>query len=327
MNDLKGEPLKFSAAVYSFQMDGQGGIATINNETLLTKEKPGWIHLDYANEESARWLRDSPLIPDSIRDSLAGESIRPRLSRVGDGILLTLRSVNIDQSMHPDQMVTLRVYITDSLVISTRHRKVYALDEVLDDLRSGSGALNVGDWLVQICDAITDHASEFIERLHDTVMEIEDNLLEQIVPERGKMASLRKQLIILRRYMAPQRDVFSRLATERVAWLEQDDKHRMQEIADRLGRGLDDLDSSIARTMVLADEISSLLSDNMNRRTYTLSVLAMVFLPTTFLTGLFGVNLGGIPGSDSPWAFLTFCLVVIGLVFGLIWWLKSSKWL
>lgn len=106
-----------------------------------------------------------------------------------------------------------------------------------------------------------------------------------------------------------------------------DDRRRMQDIADRLGRGLDDLDGSIARTAILSDEITTVMADAMNRRTYTMSLLAMVFLPTTFLTGLFGVNLGGIPGGGNPFGFAAFCLMLVGLVLGVAWWLKRSRWL
>ncbi|GAB7271999.1 hypothetical protein DZS_33930 [Dickeya ananatis] len=109
--------------------------------------------------------------------------------------------------------------------------------------------------------------------------------------------------------------------------MQDDDRRRMQEIAERLGRGLEDLDASIARTTVIADEITSLMTDAMNRRTYTMSLLAMVFLPTTFLTGLFGVNLGGIPGANSGIGFGVFCLMLVLLVGGVAWWLKRSKWL
>ncbi|MEJ5078118.1 zinc transporter ZntB [Erwinia sp. MYb535] len=144
---------------------------------------------------------------------------------------------------------------------------------------------------------------------------------------RGELALIRKQLIIMRRYMAPQRDVFSRIASERLPWMSDDDRRRMQDISDRLGRGLDDLDASVARTGVLADEISTVMAEAMNRRTYTMSLLAMVFLPTTFLTGLFGVNLGGIPGGEWHYGFSTFCLLLTLLVIGVAWWLRKRKWL
>jgi zinc transporter len=111
------------------------------------------------------------------------------------------------------------------------------------------------------------------------------------------LALLRKQLIVMRRYMTPQRDVYARLASERLAWMNDDHRRRMQDIADRLGRGLDEIDSCIARTAVMADEIAQVMQESLARRTYTMSLMAMVFLPSTFLTGLFGVNLGGIPGA------------------------------
>lgn len=56
-----------------------------------------------------------------------------------------------------------------------------------------------------MCDALTDHASEFIEELHDKIIDLEDNLLDQQIPPRGFLALLRKQLIVMRRYMTPAR--------------------------------------------------------------------------------------------------------------------------
>ncbi|KLU19199.1 hypothetical protein ABE79_06380 [Proteus mirabilis] len=70
-----------------------------------------------------------------------------------------------------------------------------------------------------------------------------------------------------------------------------------------------------------------MMADAMNRRTYTMSLMAMLFLPTTFLTGLFGVNLGGIPGNEFPYGFTIFCLSLFVLIVIVTWWLKRSRWL
>ncbi len=324
---VAGKALQVSDAVYSYQLDGKGGVTSISPDAVATAEQPCWLHLDYTHPDSAAWLQNTPLLPEVVRDGLAGESVRPKVTRLGDGTMITLRGINFNNDARPDQLVTIRVYMTDKLIVSTRHRKIYSIDDVLNDLQSGTGPTNSGNWLVEIVDGLTDHTSEFIEDLHDKIIDLEDDLLEQKIPARGQMALLRKQLIVLRRYMAPQRDVFSRLASERLPWMNDDDRRRMQEISERLGRGLEDLDSSIARTAVLSDEISSLMADAMNRRTYTMSLLAMVFLPTTFLTGLFGVNLGGIPGNTDSFGFATFCMMLVVLVLGVAWWLKHSKWL
>jgi zinc transporter len=324
---IKGNELQVADAVYSFQMNGEGGVNEISPQCVASDEKPCWLHLDYTRPESERWISNTPVLPDTVREALAGDSVRPKVVRVGEGTLITLRSINLNADARPDQLVTIRVYLTDKIIVSTRHRKVFSMEEMISDMQAGSGPKNTGRWLVETCDALTDHTSDFIEDLHDKIIDIEDDLMEQQVPERGQMALLRKQLIVLRRYMAPQRDVFSRLASERLPWMNDDDRRLMQEISDRLGRGLDDLDGSIARTAVLSDEISSLMADSLNRRTYTMSMLAMIFLPTTFLTGLFGVNLGGIPGNTSPLGFGVFCgfLMLLGVV--VAWWLKKSRWL
>ncbi|KFK94550.1 MULTISPECIES: zinc transporter ZntB [unclassified Serratia (in: enterobacteria)] len=327
MDVIEGRDLQGSDAVYAYQLDGKGGTTPINDESKITRDEPCWLHLDYAHAASSAWLTTTPLLPNAVREALSGESTRPRVSRLGDGTMITLRGINFNANSRPDQLVTFRVYMTDKLIISTRHRKVYSIDAVVNELQNGSGPTNCGDWLVDIADSLTDHTSEFIEDLHDKIIDLEDALLEQQIPERGELALIRKQLIVLRRYMAPQRDVFSRLASERLPWMSDDDRRRMQDIADRLGRGLDDLDGSIARTAIMSDEITTVMADAMNRRTYTMSMMAMLFLPTTFLTGLFGVNLGGIPGSGSPLAFVSFCFMLIALIVSVAWWLKRSRWL
>lgn len=327
MEAIKGTDVNVPDAVFAWLLDGRGGVKPLEDNDVIDTQHPCWLHLNYTHPESAQWLATTPLLPNNVRDALAGESTRPRVSRVGEGTLITLRCINGSTDERPDQLVAMRLYMDERLIVSTRQRKVLALDDVVSDLQEGTGPADCGGWLVDVCDALTDHASEFIEDLHDKIIDLEDNLLDQQTPERGQLALIRKQLIVLRRYMAPQRDVFARLASERLPWMTDDDRRRMQDISDRLGRGLDDLDGSIARTAILADEISNLMADAMNRRTYTMSLLAMLFLPTTFLTGLFGVNLGGIPGNTSPIAFATFCFLLVLLCVCVVVWLKRSKWL
>lgn len=305
MKPFEGKVLQDSEAVHACQLDGKGGIKPISADGMVYSVNPCWLHLDYSLPGSALWLNETPLLPDGIRNLLAGESARPWVTRLGEGTLITLRSINLNADSRPDQLVAVRVFITDTLIISTRRRKIAAINDVLTDLQEGNGPTDSGSWLVSVAEALTDQISEFI-----------DDLLEQKIPARGTLALIRKQLIVLRRYMTPQRDVFSRLSGERLAWMGDDDRRRMQEIAERLGRGLDDLDASVARTTVLADEITSHMTEALNRRTYSMSVLAMIFLPTTFLTGLFGVNLGGIPGGGSSMGFIIFCVMFLVLVGG-----------
>ena len=327
MDGIEGKALQVSDAIISCQLDGKGGMIPIAEDEVIQCEQPCWLHLNYTHRKSAEWLQSTPQIPDAVRDALAGDSMRPRVSRLGDGFMIVLRSVNHNSDARRDQLVVMRVFINDKLIVSTRRRKVSAVDEVLTDLQNGNGPIDCGSWLVDVCDALTDYTSEFIEELHDKIIELEDALLDQRMPARGELGLLRKQLIVMRRYMAPQRDVYARLASEKLAWMDDNERRRMQEIADRLGRGLDDLDAGVARTAILADEVASAMAESMNRRTYTMSVMAMIFLPATFLTGLFGVNLGGIPGGEWRYGFSIFCLLLVVLAIGVAGYLRKRHWL
>ncbi|NEG66185.1 zinc transporter ZntB [Pantoea agglomerans] len=327
MDVIEGKALQVSDAIISCQLDGKGGMIPIAEDEVIQCEQPCWLHLNYTHRKSAEWLQSTPQIPDAVRDALAGDSMRPRVSRLGDGFMIVLRSVNHNSDARRDQLVVMRVFINDKLIVSTRRRKVSAVDGVLTDLQNGNGPIDCGSWLVDICDALTDHTSEFIEDLHDKIIELEDALLDQRMPARGELGLLRKQLIVMRRYMAPQRDVYARLASEKLAWMDDSERRRMQEIADRLGRGLDDLDAGVARTAILADEVASAMAESMNRRTYTMSLMAMIFLPATFLTGLFGVNLGGIPGGEWRYGFSIFCLLLVALAVGVAGYLRKRRWL
>ena len=314
MEAIKGSDVNVPDAVFAWMLDGRGGVKPLENTDVIDEAHPCWLHLNYVHHDSAQWLATTPLLPNNVRDALAGESTRPRVSRLGEGTLITLRCINGSTDERPDQLVAMRVYMDGRLIVSTRQRKVLALDDVVSDLEEGTGPTDCGGWLVDVCDALTDHSSEFIEQLHDKIIDLEDNLLDQQIPPRGFLALLRKQLIVMRRYMAPQRDVYARLASERLPWMSDDQRRRMQDIADRLGRGLDEIDACIARTGVMADEIAQVMQENLARRTYTMSLMAMVFLPSTFLTGLFGVNLGGIPGGGWQFGFSIFCILLVVLI-------------
>ena len=315
-----------TAVVFALRLDGQGGAEKLVPGSALPAEDV-WMHLDYSSPHAYEWIKTSPLLPDGVRDSLQGDSSRPKLVKANGGMLLTLRCINATEGQRPDQMVALRFYINDRIIVSTRRRRVPAVEEIMQDLARKMGPLNTADWLVDLCEHITEQAGDFIDELQEKIAELEEHLLSERSMDRVDLADIRRQLIVSRRYLAPQRDLFGRLANEKVGWLELDDLRRLQEIADRLGRWLEDLDSSIARTSLLADEMNARLTEAMTRRTYIMSIMAMVFLPATFLTGLFGVNLGGIPGGHSETGFLMFVSTLVTLIVCLALWLRLHKWL
>lgn len=313
-------------SIYSLQLSGDGGMTPLPAESLLSATYPAWLHLDYGRPEAQQWLLHTSLLNEAAREALLGQSNRPKLLRYGDSLLLILRGINHNDQDRPEEMVALRIFINAELIISSRRRPLLSEQDVYQQLQEQAGPVNTGDWLVEICDALTDRAGEFVDSLHDDILALEEVVLENKLPVSGQLSRIRKQLILIRRYLSPQRDLVARLASEKISWLEDDDRRRLLDIAERLRRWLDDLDAGVARTAILADEINNMMSAATNKRAYQISILALLFLPATFLTGLFGVNLAGIPGAEHPQAFVIFCaaLCFIGLLLAL--WLKLRRW-
>jgi zinc transporter len=143
---------------------------------------------------------------------------------------------------------------------------------------------------------------------------------------RLNISEIRKSAILLRRYIAPQKDVISELRFSEAGWLSSKNLRRLQEAQDTLLRTMEELDSIRERAQVVKDELVNSLSDKLNRNLYVLSVITAIFLPLGFLTGLFGINIGGMPGVDSDIAFTIFSISLVTVAIIQVILFKFFKW-
>ena len=144
---------------------------------------------------------------------------------------------------------------------------------------------------------------------------------------RPKLAALRRQIASVRRFLAPQRDALDRLNRHTVACLSNDDIQLLREEADRITRYLEDLDLARERTVLMQEELLSKVAQEQNARMYVLSVVAAIFLPLTFVTGLLGMNVGGLPGLESPRGFAMSIVIMVVSAIGLFGFFRLKKWL
>jgi zinc transporter len=168
---------------------------------------------------------------------------------------------------------------------------------------------------------------DVIEGLEDQADDLEARVDEGRLKETNTaLADLRRTFIGLRRYLVPQQDALLRLAGCKVSWLAEDDRNWLREVADQTTRYLEALEAARDRAMVTQEELLQRLSEKTDKRMYLLSVVAAVFLPLGLITGLLGVNVGGIPGTENPWAFLLLCLITAALVGLELWFLRMNRW-
>ncbi len=168
--------------------------------------------------------------------------------------------------------------------------------------------------------------SPVIGQVDEEIDDVEEQILEHVSHQlRSQLGAIRRQAISLRRYISPQREVISHLHHAQLTWLTATHRARIREVADHLIRYVEDLDAARDRMGVMQEELTGKLSEQMNKTMYILTVLAGIFLPITFVTGLLGINVGGIPGSEDPGAFVAVCLILTSatvIVVGLFRWLR-----
>lgn len=307
----------------------------------ITAWKPGdgymWVHLDFRDPNAVNWVRDN--VPDEqAAATLLADETRPRAVAIGDSLLVCLRGVNLNPESDPEDMVSVRILAGPERIITTRHRRIMAVNDVRDEFARGTGPRNIGDFLAFIADRLMHRMGPTLEQLEDAVDRLEGSILEGEDGEKPRLDNnpelrralgrVRRQAIELRRYLAPQRDAMNRLQMEQAPWLTPGHKARLREVSDHITRFVEDLDALRDRGAVVQDELRNRISDDMNRTIYVLTVISAVLLPLGFFTGLLGINVDGIPGSkDMP---VAFWLVVGGLATVAavqLWLFRRLRWL
>lgn len=324
MSALASDP---HASRFALRLDGDGSATRLELGTLNgLPDGPGthWVHLDYSQPRDREWLTAASGLDGMLVEALLAEDTRPRTSTVGDGLLLALRGVNLAPDADPEDMVSIRIWIDRSRIVTSHKRELLSVTDLVDCLDRGTGPAGPGEFLEMLADRLVARMSDTIDQLEDRVADLEERLVDSGTRDmRYELAALRRQAITLRRYLAPQREALSRLVAEKVDWIADAERHRLREVGDRLVRYVEDLDAVRERAAVTQEELLSRVSEQMNARMYVLSILSAVFLPLGFLTGLLGVNLGGIPGSGDAHAFWIF---LAGLVVAVLLQLLLLRW-
>ncbi len=317
--------------ILAYILDGNGGGSKVGwDEINAWQPEQGilWVHLNYGNPGVQEWLTENSGLHEVISDALIEEDSRPRCTSFHDGLLLGLRGVNMNPGSDPEDMVGIRIWFEKNRIITTRQRRLLSISDIQTAIDQGKGPDSLSDFLVQVAGRMMERMRHVIDDLEDSVADVEDQVLTSESRQlRSQLANLRRQAISLRRYLSPQREAMSRLLTEKVSWLDESSRIRLREVSDQLARYIEDLDEARDRAAVTQEELVNRLSEQMNSKMYLLSIVAAIFLPLGFLTGLLGINVGGIPGAESKLGFTVFILLLGVVVVFQVWYFKKMKWL
>jgi zinc transporter len=315
---------------HAYLLDGRGGGEQLDwngIERWTPSDGTLWINLDYSAPDSQRWLGLHSAIDPLIRDALLDPDPRPRATAHGDALLLVVRGINVNEGAAPEDMLSIRCWIEPDRCVTLRHRHSRSLKAIAADLERGAGPSSAGELTALLVERVLEHVVARIDTLGDDIAACEDQVLVGTRGElRAQLADQRRRAIALRRFLAPQREAFAKLAQIQLPWLDATARGRILESADRMTRTVEELDAARDRAAVTQEELQSKIGEATNQRLYVLSIITAVFLPLGFVCSLLGVNVGGVPLQHDDWAFWALCGVFAVVVTLQLWLFRRRGW-
>lgn len=310
--------------VHGVVLNGDGSATPLDQTSSL--DKPLWVHLDYSLPDCAETLSSLGL-SDNIIESLVRTTTRPRTIADRGGFMIFLRAVNLNPGDEPDDMVSLRVWLEQDRLITVRQRKVYSIQDIRREMEAGNGPEHIQQLFILIVERLADRISEYVDNIEEKVGEFEESIESSNSNQvRVAVSSLRRQSAMVRRYLAPQRDALDSFHRQCRSILNEVQAFELQEQTDRIIRYVEDLDLVRERCLVLQEELMNRIAQEQNARMYVLSIVAAVFLPISFVTGLFGMNVAGLPGLEAPAAFALVAGLMAAIAGGILLYFKLKKW-
>jgi zinc transporter len=317
--------------IFSYAFNKEGKAQKIDNNNVseeLKNEGLAWVHLDCNDENTKLWMqKEVSYLDHLILDALLEDEIRPRVIEFNDGMLVILRGVNLNKNSEPEDMVSIRMWIDAKRIITVQKRDLKALFDVRDNIENGKIIKTASEFLYNLIYQIILTTEPFLYALNDRIDELEQKVvITHDIKFREELLSIRSQSGTFKRLLIPQKDAILKLKTSNSPLVNSWAKRHFQENYDHIARLIEEVDEAKERSQILHDELGNALTEKVNKNMYKLSLITVIFMPLTFVTGLFGMNVGGIVGSENPSAFSIISMFAVLLILLQVRFFKKKNW-
>jgi zinc transporter len=307
--------------------DGKGERVPVK-EALVCHADLVWTHLTATTEHAQAWLTDEAGLQPYVVDALTAAETRPRCEQFDQGALINLRGRS-DEEMESagDLLASVRIWAIRGRVFSVTRKHLLATDAVEEEVRQAR-VRDPGDLIAAFATAITADLDPHVGALGDQLDDCEEQLdADRVFELRRGVSKVRIAAIGYRRFLQPQRAALEKLSQLPGEWLEADDRLHLAAAADRAARMAEELESIRERAALMHEALSDLRAEQLDSRSLVIAIVAMVFLPLTFITGLYGMNVKGLPYAEEPWAFDAIALACALVAAGITIYFVRRHWL
>lgn len=291
-----------------------------------------WINLNGLNYvEDIKTLGDHYELHPLVLEDIVNIAQRPKIDEYDDYLFIVLKMLYYDENQ---TIVSEQVsfVLGDNYVLSFQEAEGDVFDSVRDRLRNAKGRVRnmKADYLLYtLMDAIVDHYFSVIEILGDKIEDMENTIFENKIENDGSkyIQDLKREVFRVRRAIFPLREVLNRIHKNEISLIDKRTLTYYRDISDHLIQVAENIE--IYREMVfsLMDMYMSSISNKMNEVMKVLTIMASIFIPLTFIAGIYGMNFQYMPELQSKYGYFIVWGVMIAIFLGLLIYFKRKKWL
>jgi magnesium transporter len=285
------------------------------------------IHDPALIEKIGRTFGIHPLVLEDIMDVHQ----RPKFEEYENGFYITLRNFTFEsesRTIIPEQV---SIYSGQNYVFSFQEDSDELFAEVITRLETGKGKLRQrgADYLVYaLMDRIVDGYFVLLDTIGETVEDLEAEILNDLSRQtKGKIHDLKRQLISLRRSISPLRDAIGLFIKSDSELISDQTAIFLRDLYDHCIQAFDILETSRDNLTGLQDLYNSELSFKTNAVMQVLTVVATIFIPLTFLVGVYGMNFDHLPELHYRYSYPILWFVMITMAIGMLFYFRNRKWL
>lgn len=284
-----------------------------------------WVVLDGRDDEDRAWVDTQSRFDDAVKAVVSKPPTHNERLHLGAAIVLTL--VRTDAASG-DELAGLRIVIEARRVVTVCYGTDAIVEEALERQARGSAPAGIARVLALLVTALIKPLEPEITRLSDRIDALEDAAMNERDDDLGdQVVLLGRQVLSLRRYLVPMHDELSFLAINPDELPGNADPRNLRRAAESLARLVSSLNSSHNRVQLILSQLKSHVESRQSRSMHKLSLVATVFLPLGFITGLLGINVAGIPDSHDPLGFWVVCGFLLGVAVASILFIRWRKWM
>jgi len=305
--EIIAKPFPVAGVVFAWAMPISGnGYEIPLFEIADALENPDisiWLHLNLSNSQIQRWLENTPLIPERVVEMIQEGVNLSRLERIEKLDDCLLMVMNDFQQEFGDEggdssLGTLWAIVRPKLMVSLRNNPLRTTDKLRYDLRNGQlNPASVIELFHELLDLRAEQLRTLLAHLSENMDDLEEKLLKgREFPEHENLGRIRIQCSRLRRHFSPELIALHRLLKRLPYWFSEEDKHRLNDDLDLLSYLVQEISSLYDRAKVLQDEQAAHVAEFNAKNLQVLSVMTVIFLPMTLITGVMGMNMEDLPG-------------------------------